>query len=251
MNDQLLKFGKGNAKLNEDIYTFSIPSGYTCPGAKLCKSYANRLTGKMTDGRETLFRCFSASQEAAFPSVRNQRWHNYDLLRECNSPEEMRDLILASLPRAARIIRIHVGGDFYSVDYFRAWALVAFDRPLIKFYAYTKSIDQWLALKGEIPVNFILTASEGGKFDHLIGDHKRAKVVFSEEQAAALGLAIDHDDSHAYEGTESFALLLHGTQPKGTESAKALSALKHSGVKYSYPRKMNVRSSKGIKYGAS
>ena len=82
----------------------------------------------------------------------------------------------------------------------------------------------------EIPSNLILTASEGGKFDSRIGSMKRATVVYSEEQAAALGLEIDHDDSHAYDGQESFALLLHGMQQKGTPAAKALSALKLQGI---------------------
>jgi hypothetical protein len=39
-------------------------------------------------------------------------------------------------------------------------------------------------------------------------------------------LEIDHDDSHAYGGTESFALLLHGQQQKGSQAAKSLSALR-------------------------
>ena len=66
---------------------------------------------------------------------------------------------------------------------------------------------------------------------------KFAKVVFSEKEAAKLGLEIDHDDSHAYEGDKSFALLLHGTQPKGTMAAKAKNKLVTSGVKHSYGKR--------------
>ena len=66
---------------------------------------------------------------------------------------------------------------------------------------------------------------------------KEARVVFSESEAAELGLAIDHDDSHAVENNgQSFALLLHGTQPAGSEASKALQALKASGTKFSYSR---------------
>jgi hypothetical protein len=63
--------------------------------------------------------------------------------------------------------------------------------------------------------NFVLTASFGGRYDNLIEQHKLkyAKVVYSVEQAKELNLAIDHDDTHAYLTNESFALLLHGTQP--------------------------------------
>jgi hypothetical protein len=65
----------------------------------------------------------------------------------------------------------------------------------------------------------------------LISEHglKRALVVFSVDQAEKLGLEIDHDDSHAYGSERSFALLLHGTQPKGSVAAKALSVLKAQG----------------------
>jgi len=64
--------------------------------------------------------------------------------------------------------------------------------------------------------------------------------VFSEAEAVDLGLFIDHDDSHAANPTwrdESFALLIHGTQPKGTEAATALKALKGKG---SYSRKQGA-----------
>lgn len=224
----LLKFGKGNAKLDEAIATFSLPAGYTCPGAQACLARADRSTGKVTDGPLSQFRCFAASAEAAFPSVRQNRWNNFDLLKG-KTRDEMRDLILASLPEN-KVIRIHVSGDFFNEAYFRAWLDVAHKRADVKFYAYTKSIPTWLKFQNEIPSNFILTASEGGKYDDRIGALKRARVVFSEEQAQALGLDIDHDDSHAYDGDKSFALLLHGTQAKHSAAAKALSALKYAGV---------------------
>ena len=59
-----------------------------------------------------------------------------------------------------------------------------------------------------------------------------AKVVFSEAEAEELDLIIDHDDSHAANPTwrdQDFALLIHGTQPAGTEEAMALKALKGKG----------------------
>ena len=67
-----------------------------------------------------------------------------------------------------------------------------------------------------------------------------AKVVFSEAEAEELDLIIDHDDSHAANPTwrdESFALLIHGTQPAGSEAATALKELKGKG---SYSRKQKV-----------
>jgi len=229
MTNTLLSFGKGNAKLDKTIATFSLPSGFTCPGALECLSRANRETGKITDGAENRFRCFSASQEAVFPNVRKQRWHNLDLLRG-KSRAEMVALIIASLPKLD-IVRVHVAGDFFSQDYFNAWMIVASQLPEKHFYAYTKSVKFWIAAKEFVPSNFCLNASFGGLHDALIGEHnlKSAVVVFSEAEAAEKGLEIDHDDSKAMKGEKSFALLLHGSQPKGSVSAKALSTLKKTG----------------------
>lgn len=223
-----LTFGKGNAKLDKAIITFSLPAGYTCPGAMQCLARANRQTGAITDGVDATFRCFAASAEAVYRNVRESRWANFEALKGL-SREGMAELINASLPAKTTIVRIHVSGDFFSEAYFLAWCDVAKANPSVRFYAYTKSINFWAANKANVPANLILTASEGGRYDAQINGFKRAKVVFSEEQAQALGLAIDHDDSHAYNGTESFALLIHGTQAKGSEAAKSLSALKAQG----------------------
>ena len=53
-------------------------------------------------------------------------------------------------------------------------------------------------------------------------------------------LEIDHDDSHAARPSmrhQDFALLVHGTQPKGSEAADALKLLKKNKVRHSYSRK--------------
>lgn len=234
-----LKFGKGNAKLNKRVHTFSLPSGFTCPLAHLCLSKANKVTGKITDGKHTEFRCFSASQEAIWPSVRKARWHNFDALKGL-SRDQMISLISLSLPSKAEIIRVHVAGDFFNQDYFDAWMAIARDNPEVLFYAYTKSLHYWIARHGEIPDNFVLTASRGGRSDNLIAEHglRESVVVKSVKEAKNLGLEIDHDDSHAMKPGPSFALLIHGPQPKGSKAAEAKRKLKGLG---SYPRKGVVK----------
>jgi hypothetical protein len=62
-------------------------------------------------------------------------------------------------------------------------------------------------------------------------------VVLHPEEAEALNLEIDHDDTHAIENENSFALLLHGTQPKDSVSGEALKRLKREKVKFSYSTK--------------
>jgi len=230
---QMLKFGKGNAKLGKDIYTFSLPAGYTCPFARECLSKADRTTGKITDGRHTKFRCFSATLESVYKETRAARWHNLDLLKTKRTPKTMAALISDSLPKRAMIVRIHVGGDFYNARYFDAWTIVARQHPKRLFYAYTKSLSYWLAYTEEepLPPNFILTASKGGKRDNLIqvGGFRTAEVVFSKKEAKTRGLKIDHDDSHAMRQGPSFALLLHGVQPKGSPAGEAMKVLRASG----------------------
>jgi len=227
-----LRFGRGNAKLADEIYTFSLPAGHACPGALQCMAKADRKTGKLQDGPSQSFRCFAAGDESRYPSVRRLRWHNFDLLKG-NSREEMAALILHSLPLDANIVRLHVSGDFFSDAYFLAWMDVAKAKSETLFYTYTKSLPIWLRHRSSVPANFKLTASEGGKHDHLIESEtlKSARVLFSMEEAVALGLEIDHDDSHAYASEKSFALLLHGNQPKDTPAAKAISALRVAGYK--------------------
>lgn len=234
-----LKFskGSGNAKLavlGGKVYTFSLPSGWTCPGAKDClsKAVANQGRWHIQDGKDTKFRCFSASQEVVYPAVREQRQHNFDLLKPYKgSPMDMAILIENSLPQDATIIRIHVAGDFFNPDYMAAWIIVANLYPEKIFYAYTKALNYWEQFLDEIPPNLKLNASKGGKHDDLIQKHnlKYAEVVYTEQEAKDKNLEIDHDDSHAFLKDQSFALLIHGVQPKGTLASEAVVNLKGVG----------------------
>lgn len=233
----LLKFGPANSKLKglekvsgKKVFTFSLMSGHNCPYAKDCKSMAVKgLDGKwhIEDGPDTLFRCFSASQEVLLPGVRESRQYNVDTITAAHAigVDAMTKLIVKSVPMKAGIVRIHVGGDFFSQSYFDAWINAARHLPNVHFYAYTKSLPFWLARKDMIPPNFMLTASRGGHKDKLITENGliEAIVVGSEYEAKKLGLKIDHDDRHAalpeYHNS-SFALLIHGVQPKGTRFSK-------------------------------
>jgi len=172
-----------------------------------------------------------------FPAVYNARKHNIDTLKTAgNNLHNLTDMILESLPVKAKCIRIHVGGDFFTLNYFKAWCDVARLNSSRIFYAYTKSLGMWLKARdcGAIPSNFILTASRGGSQDNLITEHnlREAVVVNSVAEAAALNYEIDHDDSHAALpelANQSFALLIHGIQPAGSVASKALVALKGEG----------------------
>jgi len=255
----MLKFSLANAKIEalkqvdelqpyltdkRKVYSLDLLSGYSCPFAKECLSKAVVQSDgrrKIKDGKDTEFRCFSASQEVQYTNVFNLRKHNFDLLRYSDNKDL---LLMDSMPKDAGIVRIHVAGDFFNSEYMWAWWLTASENPSTLFYAYTKSLRYWVDIVNEMPIlnNFILTASYGGSNDYMIDEHnlRSTKVVFSEAEAEELGLEIDHDDSHAARPSlrdKDFALLIHGTQPKGSTAADALKVLKRDKVRHSYSRK--------------
>lgn len=224
---------KNNAKLRhlgKTGFSLSLLSGTSCPGALDCKSQAVMIDGRLTlkDGPNTKWRCFSASQEVLYPNTFLNRKHNFDLLKKCKTSAQMTTLLQESLPKDATIIRLHIGGDIFNENYFKALCEVATNNPNVLFYAYTKSIHFWVNNLDIVPDNFKLTASRGGRHDKLIDQHqlKSVTVVFSEDEAFKKDLEIDHNDSLAYSGTKDFSLLIHGTQPAGTAASIAKQKLK-------------------------
>jgi hypothetical protein len=234
-----LFFGIGNAKLSAAVATFSLPAGFTCPFAKECLSQSDRITGKITDGPDCRFRCSAATGEARCPNVRTSRWGNFEFLKSVKTVDNMSDLIYRSIPWGIPYVRIGVSGDFFSENYFKAWINVANAIPTTIFYGYTKSLPYLVKHRKDMPSNFRLVASKGGTHDHLIKKHNLpyAEVVFSDEEAASKGLEIDHDDSHAIKADKTFALRLHGGQPKGTPAAIAWSKIMRTVGGYSRKRK--------------
>lgn len=229
-----LKISPPNAKI--DYFSLSLLSGWSCPFADKCKSKVGVKNGKrfFIEEKGIEFRCFSATQEQRYPKTYESRKRNFDLITSQKSVEDMATLILASLPVDIKhnIFRIHVAGDFFNEMYFKSWMEVAIIRNDVIFYGYTKSISFLVKYKNEMPKNFRIVASKGGRMDHLIDQYNLvyAEVVMSKEEAREKGLKIDHDDSMAVNCNENFALLLHGTQPKGTEAAKQLSLLRKKGI---------------------
>lgn len=236
------KLSKLEKRLGVKVYSFDMLSGVTCPAARDCKSWAveyGRGKRRIQDGKHTEFRCFSASQEALFPNVFAARKANMEaaLSLAADSPMKCASALVQAIPANAGAIRIHVAGDFKILNYFDAWLEVCERRPDIRFYAYTKMLSFWVKRLDVLPSNLALTASRGGRFDPLIDEHgfREAVVVYSAARARRMRLPVDSDDYHAYRlRGGSFALLIHGAQPAGSEAGKAVRALRGKG---SYGRK--------------
>jgi len=229
MTDKLkcfLLFTLGNAKLSRDTAILSLPAGHTCPFAKDCRSSCNRATGKITDGPHALIRCYATGAECLFPNIRASRWRNFERLRSHKTVIGMANLIEQSLinKRKIKLVRFHQSGDFFSQAYFDAWLMVAINHPEWVFYGYTKALPYWVKRLHLIPSNLKLVASRGGTHDHFIEMFglRSARVVLSEREARRKWkLPIDHDDTHCWKYDGDFAIVIHGTQPKGSKAGKA------------------------------
>jgi len=249
----LLKFSEGNAKLSKRLI-FSLPAGHSCPWAGSCRTFASRADGTIIDhptpGNSDLpeFRCFAAMAETR-PNVRNARWWNWDLIRTAlynpgNQLDNLVELIQTSMAvqKPRDLVRVHESGDFWTDNYFRAWMAVAKDRPNQTFYAYTKALTLWYNYRDEVPDNFKLTASYGGRLDDMITQFpnvftRYSRVVYTEQEAADLGLEVDHDDSHCL-GDKPFALLVHGSQRAGSDASKAIANRKKTGGFVGYNKRV-------------
>lgn len=237
--DCVLNFSNGNMKLQWPY--FSLPAGYTCPFAKQCKTLPARWRGTAKQGKfekpasweknyqlakGAKYLCYAGRAQAQYPGANIQAFSNLKLLNKFKTSEGMANLIIKSLKfhglQNTDLFRIHEAGDFFSQEYFDAWLEVARKMPGTLFYAYTVSLPYWLNRKNQIPRNFKLIASMDEDNEELINAEgiRYAKVVGSTEEARELGLRMDVDDMLAWGTDDSFALPLHGSQPKGSEAAE-------------------------------
>ena len=131
------RWGRGNTKLGMDgVYTYSrlpgrpdglyesvgFAAGFepgtstgTCPGSTPeCESicYAKRVVGT--------------------PNV-------WDVWKRNSVTEYLPSYVDDPLPSDAKIVRIHVSGDFSSVEYIKEWDKLARCRPDVHFFGYTRS----------------------------------------------------------------------------------------------------------------
>lgn len=229
----LIRWTHGNSKLPSSTMILSLPAGHTCPGARHCLTMVPREGGSARLGAYNTFACYAASQERYRKTVRSLRWQNYDILRGLDADEMVSQFATSYLKQArsyTKRLRFFESGDCFSQA--MAFAIARFAQliePTI-VYLYTKNLPVWIGL--EIPANLRITASFGGRYDHLIAEHfpRNARVLHSMADADALGLPVDFDDSFAYmDQPVSFAHLVHGWQPAGSQAVAAINARRAAG----------------------
>jgi len=197
----MIKKFKGNFVKNTTyyrgvVYEWNLPTGWSCPFAKECLVKVDKTTGKF-DNQSDQYKCYAAAPER-FPGVRKHRWSNFDFTKKGYQP---------IIPRGVKAIRIHAAGDFYSQEYFDMWLSIAYDNPHIEMWAYTKSLNYWVKRLKVIPRNLTLTASVGGRLDHLIAEHNLKHAIVVKTKDDATDMPIDTNDDYARKKNVSFYLL--------------------------------------------
>jgi hypothetical protein len=106
---EVSRYGRGNTKIGMSVYTYSRHAGMraTCPGSTpLCEAicYAKRIGGEV-------LRVYDRNAGSDVPPI----------------------------PADAKLLRIHVSGDFNSVAYVESWIARLVERPDVQAWAYTRS----------------------------------------------------------------------------------------------------------------
>ena len=193
-NSKLKKSSKLN---NASIYAFDIPAyktktgKITCPFAKDCIKYCYAQKGAYT---------WSPSQ--------NKHNENYKATKLNNFIDIVQDEI--NRKRKITHIRVHSSGDYYSPKYLDKWLTIARNNPNIIFYSYTKSIP--LVNKVNLPKNYLMIYSEGGKQDNLINknEHRHAKIFNNEKELLKAGyIDASGDDLKALTPNKKVGLIFH------------------------------------------
>ncbi len=114
------RWGRGNLKLGMDgVYTYSrLPGrvGGTCPGStEECESICYAM--RVRDGAPVVWDVWASN------SLSLSGW----------------DVLAEPLPPDAKIVRIHVSGDFDTPLYIQHWIKLVLGHPNVQFFGYTRS----------------------------------------------------------------------------------------------------------------
>lgn len=139
-----MKISDKNIKMGA-IPSFSLPSGVTCSKEACQTCY--------------LHGCYAHKIEKMRPNVLKAYQENYQSCLDDLKSVEAWLMSYFQAPNAPRLFRIHVHGDFYSVDYFSMWIRIAKANPTTTFLAFTKQYDIIKNQLNNLPDNFSLVWS--------------------------------------------------------------------------------------------
>lgn len=198
---------KKSSKTGIVVYNWTLPAFQSTTGLRTCPNAGACAAG-----------CYARSGTYRFSNVARAHERNLEFSLADNFSELMIADINAKLTKRGvkqLYIRIHDAGDFYSKEYLLKWIEVmrAFEGHKVKFYAYTKQVE--LIKSIEIPENFHVIFSFGGKQDSLIdlGRDAHSRVFETEAELRAAGyINATDDDLIAAAGTVKVGLVYHGAK---------------------------------------
>lgn len=206
-NSEMRRDGVWNWTL--PAWVIELPDGShmnVCPNAGACAKF-----------------CYARNGTYLFPKVRGKHLSNLELVKddpdwtgEIGAELGLRKFRPAGTPRiipgldtvahlnpwilewityGGQAVRIHDSGDFFNRDYLYGWISLAERFDQILFYAYTKEVVMLEEAKPDLPPNFLIVYSMGGKQDHLVDkDTMRHADVFPDLDAIdEAGYMSQHD----------------------------------------------------------
>lgn len=192
------------------VYNFGIPAYKSDTGLVTCP-----MAGSCAKG------CYARQGAYAWTPVKAAYEWRLEQTLKASFIAEMTAAIKKLEVKTSKqlVVRIHDSGDFYNKKYLDKWLTIINALPGVKFYAYTKMIPLFKSL--QLPENFRVIFSEGGKRDDLI-DTKlyHAKVFRTKEELLNAGYVDNNnDDLAAAIGTQNkIGLVYHGAKSKQWET---------------------------------
>lgn len=155
----------------------------TCPNAGICAAF-----------------CYAKNGTYMFSNVKKVHLEKLELV--LFQREKWKSMINEELKLKKYIgkyIRIHDAGDFFDKQYALDWIEIAENNKQCVFYSYTKEVSLFKSIEN-LPNNFILIYSFGGKEDHLIDRNvdRHSDVFPNHEEMIKAGYNdINEDDKQA------------------------------------------------------
>lgn len=118
--EKLLK--RGNSKIGKNTLCWSIAPVVSCLNCEQCKKH-----------------CYALFPYRFYPQTK-KAWDNNFFLAKSGLFQKY---IISQLEKTkvCEAVRIHVAGDFFSVEYIRQWHEIIKKFPAIQFYGYSKVFD--------------------------------------------------------------------------------------------------------------
>lgn len=182
-------------------YNWGIPAFKSRSGFKTCP-----FAGKCAKG------CYATMGAYAWSNVQDA-YESRLILSKSDSFVQTLDTEIKK--RKIQRVRVHDSGDFYSPKYRDKWFEIMRLNPETVFYAYTKAIPFFSGV--DLPSNFTLIYSEGGKLDANIdtSQDRHSRVFLDEGSLIKAGYAnASKDDQIALGTNPKIGLVFHGYKSK-------------------------------------